>query len=83
MCGENPENRMEELIMNFDASGHFMTDDGRDFAECSAEQVAKVLGTTPQVAGKVMRCFDDLWKRKIKRVGGRQKVVYVPIPYEE
>ena len=79
MCGENPETRMEELIQGFDSSGHFMTDDGRDFTECSAKQVAQTLGTSPQVAGKVMRCFDDLWKRKVKRVDGRRKIVYVPM----
>ena len=66
---------MEELIMDFDTSGHFMTDDGRDFTECSAKQIAQVLGTSPQVAGKVMRCFDDLWKRVIRE----GKVFYVPV----
>lgn len=78
MCGTNPETRMEKLILQFDSSLYFQDDIGNNL-ECDPGQVAKVLGTTSQVAGKVMRCFDDLWKREGKSIEGRRKIIYVPI----
>ena len=77
MCGEGYDTRMEELAQNFDDSGLFM-DGAGDFEECDAQQVAKAMKTTPQVAGKVMRCFDDIWRRTVRTVDGKRKVIYVP-----
>lgn len=68
---------MEELVMWIGESGDFLGDDG-NLIECSAREVADVIETSPQVAGKVMKCFDDLWERSIKNIDGQRRVIYTP-----
>ncbi|MHA2068742.1 MAG: hypothetical protein ACXABY_30630 [Candidatus Thorarchaeota archaeon] len=65
---------MEELILKLDGAGELDDGDGNP-KEISAQEVAEVIGTTPQVVGKVMKCFYDVWKPSKKN--GR--VVYIPI----
>jgi hypothetical protein len=74
MCGgPNPETKMEKMCFCVGESGDFLDNDG-ELIECTAVEASNILETTPQVAGKIMGYFDDIWTRTVKK----GKVVYVP-----
>jgi hypothetical protein len=74
MCGENPETRIDELLLKIDNAGEFEDDDG-NIIEVSAQRIAEVIGTSPQVVGRLMLAFDDIWRREVRK----GKVIYIPI----
>lgn len=75
MCGENPETKFEWHMLHFEEAGELLEDKAPwNLRETTPAEVAKILGTSPQVAGKVVRYYPELYSREI-RAG---KVVYVP-----
>jgi hypothetical protein len=77
MCGgDMPETRMEKLLFAIteDSVPQCLMDENGKFLSCSASELARELGTTPQVIGKVMSC-QDFWQRIVRH----GKVVYVPV----
>jgi hypothetical protein len=76
MCGgDNPETKMEHYVFDIaeEYNGIWTGKDG-NLLEFTAEALAKELGTSAQIAGKVMSYFEDLWYKEIRD----GKVMYIP-----
>jgi hypothetical protein len=73
MCGDNPETRMEKLCHDFYYCGEFCDSKG-NYRTITAQEVADVLDTTPQMAGKVLSIYDNMFRRKVVK----GKIVYEP-----
>ena len=78
MCGENPETRFGWLMVWFEEAGELQDENawktGGNMRETTPAEVAKIIGTSPQIAGKVVKYYPELYTR-IMRKG---KVVYIP-----
>jgi hypothetical protein len=81
MCGgEESETKMEKLLFTIlEETPIILMDSNGNVGECSAEDLAKELQTTPQVVGKVMKYCDDFWTRIVRK----GKVIYVPVEVSE
>ena len=73
MCGDNPTTRFEKLCHDFYYSGEFYDKKG-NYRDLTPVEIAEVLNTSPQMVGRVMSVYDNMFTRKV--VNG--KVVYKP-----
>ena len=78
MCGgDYPETRMEELCHEFYNSGDFYDEKG-NYRTITAQEVADHLETSPQVVGKILEIYDNMWRRVVIK----EKVAYEPTGWQ-
>jgi hypothetical protein len=75
MCGENPQTKFEWHMLHFEEAGELLERERPyNFRETTPAEVAKILKTSCQVAGKVVRYYPELYTHKIRA----SKIIYVP-----
>lgn len=74
MCGEDPDSKMGWLCLWFEDLGG-LTDDQGDYVAISANELAKLLDTTPQIAVKLIGLYPEIWKRSVRS----GHIVYAPV----
>lgn len=74
----NPETKFEKFCYDFYHAGEFMNEKG-NYRTITAEEVAEFLETSPQMAGRVLSVYDNMFRRKV--ING--KVVYEPKGWRE
>jgi hypothetical protein len=76
MCGGDlPKTRMEWLLFAVtEEPAEGIVDSNGYACEVTADSMAIILGTTPQVVGKIMKWCWYLWERKVIK----GKVTFVP-----